>query len=256
MQSLTAYYYYNALDVQFNVDPSIIQRNRVVYQRTLKLYRGVDNIVRFTVKNSDQKPVNVTGWDVVFHIHSDNDNELLVKKTATVINAVGGVVTVTVSDADTRPLAANRYNYSLAVVDPLTGIEQVVYSDTNYGVRGQVELLDGHYPEVRESLQVTIPSNISPIITDLVENKVSTTSHTFQYWFNDFTGTIAIQATLDALPAGGQSNSANLSWSTVASTYYENQSTSDYKQVTGHFTALRVEITDEFGSVTKILYRP
>jgi len=274
MYSQPCYYYVNNIDVQLNVDPTLKLRNRVMYQRPLKLYKGVDNIVRFTFKNSDQKPVNIDGWNATFHIISDEEGSIVVSKPATVIGApIDGVVTVTVTELDLIDLKHLYYNYSLSVIDPLTGIEQVVYADDNYNVRGQLQLLSGHYPDFKPSIDVTLPTDSNTNVTTSTvtadtPTRQQSAHHTAQYYFDDFSGTLEVQATLDSLPPNGNTSAnISLSWTTVSSTTYVNQIDNDYENFDGVYTAVRFVITPDplpvpqpippvsHGSVTKILYR-
>ena len=60
MQQVNSYLYDNTVNVLYDIDPSVEQRNRVVYTRTLNIYKGIDNLLKIKVLNNDQKPVNVT----------------------------------------------------------------------------------------------------------------------------------------------------------------------------------------------------
>ena len=100
MQSIDNYYYKNEIDVQFHFDPTLKQRNRVLYQRPIKLYKGIDNQVQFNIKNADQQPVNITGFDLTFNMLSDNEGSLIMSTPVTVINANVGTTTVTISELD------------------------------------------------------------------------------------------------------------------------------------------------------------
>ena len=267
MQTLNCYYYPNAVVVQVNVDPTITLRNRVMYQRTLKLYKGIDNIVRFTFKNSEQKPVNITGWAVNFNITSDEEGTIVVTKPVTTIDALKGIITVNVSDLDLVDLNNEYYNYSLSVTDP-NGIEQVIYTDDNYTARGEVQIQAGHYPTFLPSINASLPTNSnSSVITSSVvadtKSRQQSAHHTAQFYFNDFSGTIAVQATLDSLPPNGAtSGNVSLSWSTIGGLTYVNQTTPDYYNWDGVYTAVRFIIAPDIplapnvaGSVTQILYR-
>ena len=264
MQTLLCYHYPNAVEVQLNVGPTLKLRNRSVYQRTLKLYKGIDNVVRFTFKNSDQQPVNITGWVVTFHLISDEEGSVVVSKGVTTVDAIKGVVTVNINELDLLDLHNRFYNFSLSVTDPLTGIQQVVYSDDNYGVRGEVELLAGHYPQFHPSINVTLPmmsnNNItsSTVVADTPTRQQSA-HHTAQFYFDDFSGSVEVQATLDSLPPNGNTSAnVSLSWAPVTSTTYINQTVPTYTNFDGVYTAVRFVITPTIppvGNVTKILYR-
>jgi len=64
MQSLPVYLYSNTLDVILDLDPIIKGVNRVMYQRDLKIQKGIKNKVRIQFKNSDQKRIPINQHDV------------------------------------------------------------------------------------------------------------------------------------------------------------------------------------------------
>jgi hypothetical protein len=262
MQSNNIYYYANAVDVQLDLDPTITTRNRIVYQRTVKIYKGVDNTLQFNFKNSDQKAVNITGWDVSFNVISDTDGVVILSKLATVVDLLNGIVTVELNELDLIGLDREFYNYTLSVTDPLTGKTKPVYVDDNYDVRGELSVLSGRYPTFLPSIQVGFPTDSNVTVTTSAIHSESpsrqlSTSHTAQFYFDNFTGNIAVQATLDSLPPNG-ATSANvtLSWATISTLPYVNQTTPDYYNFDGVFTAVRFNIAKDSGTVTSALYRP
>lgn len=261
MQSLLVYYYPNTVEVQLNLDPTTHLRNRVMYKRTVKLYKGIDNVVQFIFKNSEQHPVNITGWNVNFNMISDEEGTIVLSKPVTVVNANIGVVTTTLGELDLIDLNNIQYNYSLSITNQTTGQEQVVYTDDNYSARGEIELLDGHYPKFKPSINITIPtSSNSAIFTSSVAADTPTrqqsSHHTVQFYFDNFTGTIDVQATLDPVPPNGwTSGNTSVSWATVSSLTYSNQTANDYYNWDGVYSACRFVIYPTTGSVTKAYYR-
>jgi len=262
MQSNNIYYYVNSVDVLLDLDPAVTTRNRVVYQRTIKLYKGVDNTLQFKFKNSDQKPVNITGWDVNFNIISDVDAVSILSKIATGVDLVKGIVTVTLTELDLIDLEREHYNYTLSVTDPLTGVTKPVYVDDNYDARGELLILSGSYPTFVPSIEVGLPSpNSGSIITTAIHaespSRQTSVNHTVQFNFDNFTGDIAVQTTLDSLPPNGNtSGNVSLSWATLTTLPFTTQNTPDYYNFDGVFTAVRFEITPAAGEVKSILYRP
>jgi hypothetical protein len=262
MQNIDAFYYPNNIDVQLNVNPALQLRNRVMYQRTVKLYQGIDNLVKFTFKNSDQKRVNVLGWDIYFNITDDEEGSVIVTKQAVVLgDPVQGEVTVTVTESDLMDLEYEYYAYSLSVRDPLTGFEQVVYTDDNYNARGKINVLSGHYPQFRKSVKVQLPTNSNSIITSSTvtadtPTRQQSAHHTAQLYFTGFTGNVLVQTTLDALPPNGNTSAnTSVSWATVSTLQFVDQNVSTYTTWDGVYSASRFMIMPNSGSVTKILYR-
>jgi len=264
MQQMKTYFYPNTVTVQCNPDPTITARWRTMYQRQIKIYKGVDNIIQFIFKNSDQKPVNVTGWDITFNMISDREGMLVVSKLATVVNALAGIVTVSLTEFDLIDLDLPYYNYALTVTDPTTGIEQVVYTDENFESRGEILLRDGPYPEFQPSIIVDLPSNSNSSVTTsgvvADTNAMQQSSHhTSQFFFSNFSGNLTIQGTLDSL-AWVNNTAPNLSWGNISSLMYVNQTATDYYNWSGIYTAVRFVVSPTDGNVnpspvTQILYR-
>jgi hypothetical protein len=232
-----------------------------MYQRNVNIYKGVDNIIRFTFKNSDQHLINVTGWDIQFNMFSDEEGALVISTPVTAIDANAGVVTATILNTDLVSLDNRYYSYSLTITDPTTGIEQVVYSDDNFGARGRILLREGPYPKFNPSINLSLPtdsnSNIttSEVIADLPTRQLST-QHTAQFYFQTFSGNIDIQSTLDAIPPNGNTSAnTSISWSTISSLQFNNQNDTTYYNWNGIFSACRFIITPVTGNVTQILYR-
>lgn len=263
MQRMNTYFYPNLVEVQCNPDPTVTARRTTMYQRKLKIYKGVTNTVQFLFRNSDEKPVNVTGWVITFNMISREEASLIVSKTATVVNAVGGLVTIILDSLDLIGLDNSYYNYSLTVTDP-NGVEQVVYVDENYEVAGQILLQDGPYPEFRPSIIADLPSNsnnsvYTSAITADTPNRQQSAHHTAQFFFSNFTGNLTVQGTLDSIaPVGNVAT--NISWATISTLQYTNQNVTGYLNFDGVFTAVRFIVQPTTGNVspcpvTQILYR-
>jgi len=260
-----------------------------MYQRQVKIYKGVDNVIQFLFKNSNQKPVNVTGWTITFRMLSDEEGTTAVTKDnaliggITVVNAVSGFITVSLNKYDLIDLSQPYYNYALTVTDPTTGIEEVVYTDENYESRGEILLRDGPYPAYRPSTEVDLPSNSNTSITSSAiagdnRSMQQAAHHTAQFYFlpTGFTGNVLVQATNDPI-AWVNSDAPNLAWGNVlilesgnaniitvgnvsSVLNYTNQTTVDYCNFDGVYVAVRFVVAPTNGNVnpspvSKILYR-
>jgi hypothetical protein len=133
--------------VQFDLDPEIKQRNRVVYTKPLQIYKGIDNVLKVKVLNSDQKPVNVAAYTMTFNIVDDyvftNANTVL-SSNITVVNASIGLGTVTISQLDMVQLDRERYTFNVKINDGSANV--AAYVDDNYGAAGQVIVSSVAYP--------------------------------------------------------------------------------------------------------------
>jgi hypothetical protein len=87
MQSLPIYLYQNNLAIILDLDPTIRGINQVMYQRDLKIQKGIKNNIRIQFKNSDQKLLNISQDQMfIFSIFDANTNRLVVDKPVTVLD--------------------------------------------------------------------------------------------------------------------------------------------------------------------------
>jgi len=148
MQQITNYLYDNVVLVQIdNDDPEIKQRNRVVYTRPINIYKGVDNILKIRIQNSDQKPVNVSAYTMTFNVVDDyvfTNANVVLSSNITVVNASAGLGTVTITSLDMVQLDREMYTYNIKIN---TGSANVAsYVDDNYGAAGQLLVSTAAYP--------------------------------------------------------------------------------------------------------------
>jgi hypothetical protein len=118
-----------------------------VYTKPLQIYKGIDNVLKVKVLNSDQKPVNVAAYTMTFNIVDDyvftNANTVL-SSNITVVNASIGLGTVTISQLDMVQLDRERYTFNVKINDGSANV--AAYVDDNYGAAGQVIVSSVAYP--------------------------------------------------------------------------------------------------------------
>jgi len=147
MQQINSYIYDNSVLAQYDVDPEILQRNKVVYTNTLQIYKGIDNILKIKVQNSDQKPVNITGFNLTFNIVEDYvfaNATTVLSTNVTIVNANAGLGSVTISSLNMVQLTAEQYNYNVKINNGSANI--AAYVDDNYGAAGQIMVSSSAYP--------------------------------------------------------------------------------------------------------------
>jgi len=253
MQRITAFIYQNRIEVLADIDPSLTTRNKIVYARTIKIYRGMDNTVVFQLKNSDQKPINISNYSVTMSIVNDDNNTQFVEFEGTIVDATKGLVSVIVPEQDLAYLDREFYNYALKVTDQ-NDLEITVYTDDFFTVRGQIQVLDGYNAAFQPS------KNLS--LTNLTENVVVTSAisgnypsgynlwHSFQFYFDNFTGQVIAQVTTEPINTIVEGD-----WMTYSTTNYTSQTDTALITVEGPYTAIRFRILETTGEVTKILAR-
>ena len=156
MQQINSYIYDNTILVQVDTDPDIIQRNRVVYTRTIKCYQGVDNVIKVKVQNQDQKPINIASTTLVFSVVDDyvtaNAN-IVFQTNVTVSNATTGTGTVLIPRENINGFTRDQYIYSIYYTHG--NLQYAAYVDDNFGAQGQMQVVSTAYPEFTGNVVVS-----------------------------------------------------------------------------------------------------
>ena len=153
MQTITSYYYDNTITVQFEIEgdclilTAVPERNRVVYTRTIQLYKNVSNVIKIEVKNGAQKPIDITGHTLTFNMVDDyvfaNANVVL-SANVTVSNARAGLGYVVIPGLDLVQLDRELYNYNVKINTCWGNVAS--YVDDNYGAAGEIFVGNSAYP--------------------------------------------------------------------------------------------------------------
>ena len=145
MQTANIYIAVQSVSVQLVGDFNVRTRNRQVYSSNIKIYRNIDNPVRLIVKNQDQKPVDLSTFDVKVDLVDASNQTVVASYTATKINTVKGLCEIIVAAADIVPLES-RYHYLAARRSAYGQDDKVAYVDDNYSVQLPVEIHDSYLP--------------------------------------------------------------------------------------------------------------
>ena len=144
MITIKAYLYPNLVEVQL-FDPAIFTtRNRVVYSRPIKVYKGIDNPLQLIIRNQDQKAVSIDGQIVIVEIQNPNAGTTVASLSADA-GTETGTATVTIDRATMDNLTQRFYKLTIKVRDAFTSAESPMYIDDNYGVPLDLEVLDAYY---------------------------------------------------------------------------------------------------------------
>jgi hypothetical protein len=253
-----------------------------VYNRNLKIFRGVDNRIDIQVRNSDQKASNIVGSTLVFNLVSQDTKDLVLQKDFTAMDLATGKVTVIVTAEELLDLDLGFYNYSIVKeirstvdsTDYTVTSKMPLYMDSQYDTVGTLEITGDVYGDVSASVNVNTFNYTNPFTqgatepfpfytSEIIDARPNTSPaypiHTFQFYTTNYTGTVEIQASLDAqgatpakwfaIPPNGEQNSL------ISIT---GQSISIYKNYTGKYNWFRVKhipATNNTGTIDKILYR-
>ena len=275
MQFNPVYLYVNKLDVFTTpTDTWSTERYRRVYNRNLKIFRGVDNRIDIQVRNNDQKASNIVGSTLVFNLVSQSTKHLVFQKDFTAMELATGKVTVILTADELLDLDMGFYNYSV-IKEVRTTVDSTdytvtskmpLYMDSQYDTVGTLEITGDVYGDVSNSVNVSTFNYTNPFTqgatepfpfytSEIIDASPNTSPaypiHTFQFYTTNYTGTVEIQASLDAQGATPRETK----WATVATV---DLLTERYKNVTGKYNWFRIKhipATNNTGTVDKILYR-
>ena len=231
-----------------------IERYRNVYNRTLKLYRGGNNRVDFQVKNSDQKAIEITGYQPVFVLVNQKEEQIL-KKDAVIQNATSGRAYIVLSESDLWNIDKGFYKYALTLeARTASGTGYIVtekkptYIDSQYGISAPVEIFGDISGEPVPSVEVDIfketrPSSVgeeeptfftSSLIDAEYHTRKAAAVHTFAFYMTNYSGEIKIEASLSD---GGNPGV----WTELNSFQVSDRSEPFYHNVEGKYKWFRIK---------------
>jgi hypothetical protein len=243
-------------------------RNPVVYDRRIKLYKGVSNPLSFTFKNEDQKAQDITAKTFEFNLIDSETKQSVVTRNLTILDdgstiTTKGTASITVTEGDLLTLDAKFYNYAIREV-AADNTRTVTFADSFYNAAGTIEVLDGAYPDFLDSTEVNnFTSTTGPLDNTSgaidanpgINNNVAL--HTIAVYTKSFSGSLRIQGTMVSTPADtdyfnitatGESSPIAFSSSTAVS----------YYNFTGVYENVRFSWSNDSGNtgrIDKILYR-
>jgi hypothetical protein len=275
MQFNPVYLYSNKLDVfTSSMDTWSTERYRKVYNRNLKIFRGVDNRIDIQVRNADQKASNIVGSTLVFNLVSRDTKDLVLQKDFTAMDLATGKVTVTLTETELIDLDNGFYNYSIikeirADVDS-TDYKVIskmpMYMDAQYDTVGTLEITGDVYGDVEPSVLVDTFNYTNPFtqgdetprffVSQIIDARptlnTANSTHTFQFYTTNYQGTVTIEGSLDTQGATPRESK----WVTIGDPV--NLATAKYRNVVGKYNWFRIKhipTTANTGTVDKILYR-
>ena len=248
-----------------------------MYQRDLKIQKGLKNQVRIQFKNSDQKKIHISNTQTfVFSMFDAVNRRLLIEKPLSILDAnttaTRGLALLTLAESDTIDLDRSSYQFSIKQLDS-DGSYTPAYANTYYGVNGTLHILNDIFPVLQPSAEVVSFLKSFNADTQLYEHKSgnvyaqpefnsNTALHTAAMYMTGYRGTVYIQATLNNTPASSGR------YVTVATRTYTGFTGVDYVNFNGIFSYIRImhipatkpaesdnDNPSYYGSFDKVLYR-
>jgi len=215
MQKISSYLYPNRIQLLTNLDDNSNNDQvewRIVYQRTIKIYKGIDNVLEVDVKNNDQKRISLLGKEIYMVIFDQANNEVI-RYLATNLEddssqTSKGLARITIMGMDLVNLIPQSFNF-IVYMHNVDSTSEILYSDSKYGVRGTIDLLNGvnakpkpfkKYDNFKQETNYqtnqthTITYYSDPMPVRFYE-AVPTTILKVTAYVTDFVGTISVQST-------------------------------------------------------------
>lgn len=221
---LPVYLYANLFEVILDLDNNN-RINQVMYQRDLKLQKGVKNKVQLQFKNSDQKFLDVSTSSFTFVLFDAINQRNLIEKTVTILDdgttrALRGLGEVVFTESDLDECESTYYKMGVKALDSTDGSYTPAFANTYYGVGATIEVRHDLYPTLLPSQEVLKDPLEDHYVYNADQNalryefysgnfyaspafrsgSVYPRCHTAAFYLNNFKGKIIVQGTLDNSP--------------------------------------------------------
>ena len=236
-------------------------RNSKVYDRQLKIYKGVSNPITFTFKNEDQKSQFVDAKTFEFNLIDTDTQQSVLTRNLTILDDGSSILTkgrasVTLTEGDLLGLDAKFYSYSIREV-ATDGSRTVTFTDTAYNSAGTAEVLAGGYPQFADSESIiNFTKSGSTSTSSAIDARPgmddNSALHTVAVYPVNFAGTLVIQGTMVSTAP------TDADYFEISSNAITTTDTIAYYNFTGVLQYVRFRWTNNSGNtgvIDKILYR-
>lgn len=124
--------------------------NRQVYQRKLKIYKGIDNTIEFEVLNADSRKEVVMGYDINLYFYDERRNNLFTV-VGSAIEGKPGLMSAVVTKEDIEDLDPQLL--TLAAYLSKDEEQRLLYADSQFDLAIGVELQNGFNVEEEDDLE-------------------------------------------------------------------------------------------------------
>lgn len=227
MNKLPIYLYSNIFEVIIDLDETK-GIHKVMYQRKLKLQKGFKDSIQIQFKNSDQKPMSISSSTYWFDMIDSSGRQLVLSKPLVNLETISTGTSTTILNKglalaefdywDTVNLTAASYKF-LVKKENNDGTFTPAYSNTYYGITGEVEIVEDGFPigypiqtvdikklESGKDYDRTVGSMgyvfVSEWLRPVERATTTVTTCTAAISLSRFVGEVRVEATLDPMPSG------------------------------------------------------
>lgn len=233
-----------------------------VYNRTLQVYRGIDNVLEFRVLNSDQKPIDISNYTPKFVAFDDQARMIIEHNGVSIAGddsaALRGLFSVTITESDLLNVKQQYLSYNIYLVDG-NNAKTLTYTDSHFGGSGIIYVNSEQFPgpvathEVNTFTEYNFDAGYwySESISAEPAINGNEALHTSAIYSNSYIGDIVVQATLD------NQVTMTTKWADIATISFDGTEVEPKaNNFNGVFTYIRFKATaDPSNKITKILIR-
>lgn len=180
--------------------------NLPMYQKHIKLFRGLTNKVTIEIRDSDRKPVRVLNHNIQVFVTSPSNTDLMISKEASIVDERKGLYEFVLFPGEVQNWPAGFYTYSVILQDE-DGTETPLFVDLAQNATGTFELIDKPLPAFQPSTLIS-PEDflfingayISGRFPGDAQKHYKDSLHSFSVNLTDFTGKLWVQGSLEEYP--------------------------------------------------------
>jgi hypothetical protein len=162
MQKISSYLYPNRVNVIAGIEALPVRWN-IVYQNRIKIYQGVDNVLTIDVKNAEQKRIDISDMNLEMCV-TTTDQRLVALLPITPLET-RGLGTVNITETHLTNVSPQFLNFSIYRINENQS-KTVFYADTQFGVKGTIELLGSAVQTPVPSRYITSFLPLSKVFSD------------------------------------------------------------------------------------------
>jgi hypothetical protein len=156
MQKISTYLYPNRVQLLADLAGFTTEYTNV-YQRTVKIYNGIDNTIEFDVKNADQKRIDLTNYTLSLNIMDASGNGLANSPyEVTKLNQTThkGLAKAVIPFDDIRDLKNQYFKYSVTAEPAGITPAVILYTDSKFSAVGTIQLVESIVPAEEDPVRV------------------------------------------------------------------------------------------------------
>ena len=265
MQLIPRYLVNNVVTIIAN-DAGFVTEYMPVYNRQIKIYKGIDNQIQFRLLNADQKPINIAPYTPKFVAFDESGNQVISHDGSVTqlddSSASRGKFTITITENDLLNIKQQYLRYNVYLVDSASN-KTLTYVDSHFDNNGTI-FVDGYaFPGPRATYSISTFTEDSGIsgVDDSVWYSESIDAepaingnealHTAVVYTDSYIGDVTVQGTLENQVTG------STNWSDVSTITFTGSETEPKPiNFNGVFSHLRVSATaDPADKISKVLVR-